>query len=560
MIQFKQNSYCLIRFIFIFFLTTFLVFPNSHVQNNDPSFPAEQRFTSAEIISDLRYVLKMIQDVHPDPYSGFGGRVEFQLEAQRIRNKIPKDGLTSRNFYDLLRQFFGKMKDGHSYIYAPSSQTNKIELLYLPMKFKVALDAVFIAEAQEQYKDIIGYRLKAVENMSLADLQEAAGNIYPRENEYAASHLVISLLNSTRSLRGLIPTAGKEITFSFLNEENSEVTIKIPYSLSPADLQICEWKGNRWNKIQPSDSLFFYRLFPEYNAAYFRISTVMGREAFEIMKASGRTDLEISLNNFYKRTLKKNRPQNINDAIAGVPSVTKTAFKLLTAMKKHMIKHLIIDLKGNSGGWSAIMRPFYYMLYGDRYFKGKDPVFFATRISERFLKINGETLESFNRKRKSSYELGDIFVTQDLTQSSAQVKRKQYLSDLRRQRLSCLDYLESLNGSPVHSPEVYVITDPGTFSAAYDLMYRLRRLGAKIVGVPPAQSANTFVDTTPFELQNTKLRGTLSRTAVIIPDMPEVNGAFIPEYPLKWEDFQKYKFNQHSEVLFILNLIREEVR
>ena len=136
------------------------------------------------------------------------------------------------------------------------------------------------------------------------------------------------------------------------------------------------------------------------------------------------------------------------------------------------------------------------------------------------------------------------------------MRREAYLSDLKNSGIDFVTHIESLEGTPVWMPEVYVVTDPGTFSAAYDLMYRLRRLGAKIVGVPPSQSANAFVDPTPFELPVTKLKGAISRTAVIYPDMPEEERAFIPDFPMKWIDFKKYNFDVHAEILYILDIIK----
>ena len=122
-------------------ITAIILFFTAHADLHEQDISPEIRlFSKKEIYQDIRHLMNLIQDVHPDPYSGFGGRVPFLLEAQRIMNSIPDEGLTSQDLYNLLRPFFGKMGDSHSFIYNPGQQAGQTENLYLPVYFSLSQD------------------------------------------------------------------------------------------------------------------------------------------------------------------------------------------------------------------------------------------------------------------------------------------------------------------------------------------------------------------------------------------------------------------------------------
>jgi hypothetical protein len=512
-------------------------------------------FSREEIYQDIRYLLNLIQDVHPDPYSGFGGRVPFQLEAQRVMNSIPEEGLTRQDLYNLLRPFFGKMGDGHSHIYNPGQQTGRTENLYLPVYFSVANDAIFISQAHKSYRDLIGYRLIEVNGKSLPELKDAVRNYFPAENIFTASRWLIRFLVSHRTIGLLVPDVKTEVHLLLLKPTGAEVRRSLPLSMPRNVWRSKDWISEQWDELPVNDMPFYSHFWIDRSTAYLRIKTVMAREAFEIMRANKRSDLDSRLESFYKNTLKKSKPGSLDDAITGVPSLTETVSLLLNEMKRLRMKHLIIDLKSNDGGWSEIAKPMFYMLFGDKFFS-EDPVQFATRISEQYLELFQLDLKSLSKNDNTDYELGDLRTELLSTKKAAGERREEYISDLHGDNLSFLSFIENLDGIPLYTPEVYVISDPGTFSAAFDMMFHLWRMGAKIVGIPPSQSPKTFVDPSPCELPNTKLAVSISRTSVVYKGAPEVNRVFQIDYPMNWSDFHRYNFDRHSEVLYALDLIQ----
>jgi hypothetical protein len=506
----------------------------------------QDRVSRDDALADLRYLFALIEEVHPDPYSAFGGKVAFKREAQELWLGIPEQGMTSDELYDLVRPFFGQMMDGHSHIQRPSSTAAVADRRYLPVRFRIAVDAIFVSSARQTYGDLIGYRVEAVQGKSLDELRQAAQSVFPAENEFGATRRFTSLLSSNSAARYLLDDTPDRLTLSLIAENGAEVTRVIPYELTRDQWLDGEWEVRRWEAIEERDAPFYFQVWPDRDAAYFKVRTIMSREAFEIMRAAGRTDLDQWLGQFYSRYLDRPLPEDTDVAIAGVPSFSETAFNLLEESKTHQTRRLIIDLRGNGGGWSDILKPFYYMLHGDRYFEASLPVVFATQISRPHLELGDVSLGA-------QYEIGDYLFSEAPPNPAPEDARELFLDELRASRQSSLQYVESLRGEALYTPEVYVVIDPGTFSAAYHLAYYLWRLGAKIVGVPSAQAGNAFVDPIPFELPNTGLEGAISRTAqILFPDDAERGRVLMPDFPLNWADFRAYGFDAHAEIRYLL--------
>ncbi len=100
---------------------------------------------------------------------------------------------------------------------------------------------------------------------------------------------------------------------------------------------------------------------------------------------------------------------------------------------------------------------------------------------------------------------------------------------------------------------------PLTFSASFHFLYFLSEIGnATIVGVPPSQAGNAFMESTFFELPLTKTTGSISNAMqIFFPHNKNQGKIFTPDFSMTWDDFTKYEFDENAEILYCIDLIKQ---
>lgn len=215
--------------------------------------------------------------------------------------------------------------------------------------------------------------------------------------------------------------------------------------------------------------------------------------------------------------------------------------KMLREMKATNSPRLIIDLRGNGGGWTMIMYAALYELYGKRFMDTDLGMHYATKVSEGWLKKNNTTLEQLNQNSGTSLKMGDF------------IERPSNISSFDWFMCADMNILKAQNGEPIYTPrEIYVVTDVHTFSAAFHTAYMLWKMGAKVVGVPSGQAPNTFMEVTLFKLPNTGLECSVSNSLQsCFPTDHPMAKTFTPDIQLSYDDYRQFDFSMDAELLFI---------
>ncbi|MDR1197451.1 MAG: hypothetical protein LBK94_00345 [Prevotellaceae bacterium] len=76
---------------------------------------AQERISREQLIDDCNTYLQYLEETHPDPYTRFGGLIEFKRAAQDLRNSIAET-TTVEQFHRLLSSFAVVLADGHTTI------------------------------------------------------------------------------------------------------------------------------------------------------------------------------------------------------------------------------------------------------------------------------------------------------------------------------------------------------------------------------------------------------------------------------------------------------------
>lgn len=502
------------------------------------------------IIADFDSLVRIIEDTHPDPYTNFGGRVFFHKNASDLRNKILTDSApTVHSLYEKSSEFISRLKDGHSFINPPqyeSTATGSDSLLLI--KFMYAADSLIVNAIDSIDGHLLGSRLTAINGIPIDRIADIIARLHPCENTAGRYNHLADFFKSPDFYRRLTDKKDDSITMSIITPDGDSIAYR------PRVIHFSQFGEMPKARIHVSDRFptrqMEYRITG--NAMVFRLATVQSRENFEYQYRNG-WDFYPQLQ-YYYRMAAAEMPADTLEAITTLPSMSETFMNMLTRMKARSIKNLIIDLRGNGGGWTPVIYPTLYMMYGDCFLCTDMSNKFYRRISDLYLKKLCTTIDDFNSMNGTRLRTGDYIMPLDETDTrSIEQKREDFFKQAFCSD-SVKECLRALNGRPLYRPDrVYVITDAGTFSAAFHYAYYLSRMGATVAGETSSQAPNCYMEVTPFVLPATGLTGSVSNSMqIFLPANDPRATEFTPDIRLRYDDYRRHGFDYHSILIHLL--------
>ena len=519
---------------------------------------ATAQIPNDSIVADFRYFIHQLEATHPDPYTNYGGKAFFHRAAHETLWSLKDDSVTTREeLCWRIRAFLAPLRDGHTQIHYPETQGS---FLLIPIRFKAVGDGLFVRRLPKEHQHLIGSRLIAIENIQTKDLCEEMMKIYPAENEIGKLANICGHGHQPVVLGRIIPNLRQDmITYHLMTPEGN--TVRLPLPLIPVE----QWK--EWNNGQmvqdhrfPTENLAYTFTDKQKNTMYFRSTSIMARDNIEYMYQAGMNyydDLKYCYDKVYHRPM----PSDTLKAIASLPSFSEEFEKMLQQMKRNKSENLIIDLRGNGGGWTPITYPTLYQLWGDGYLQKNFQNYLYRLLSPLYMQKLHVTLEQFNARYHTNYEFGDytFYESNEKTQAVTDETRTRFVSN----SMSCIqDKLAKQNGQPVYTPKhIYVLADADTYSAAFHYMFYLWKMGAKIVGVPSSQAPNTYMEVTQFTLPRTRLEGSISNSMQLFLSTDDPCAKqLIPDILLTYDDYKRYNFVSQAEVLYLLDYIMTQAK
>jgi hypothetical protein len=512
---------------------------------------AQERLARAEVVEDVRVFMGALEGTHPDPYAAVGGKLEFKRLVGELIASVPAEGLDAVGVYNLLRPFVADLGDSHTGLTRPASG-DPTTTGRLPLRFAIATDAMFVSEASRGLEDLIGHRLVAVEDVPVARLADLAAGIFPAENRFGRLRAVSRAVRSVAYSPELVGRRLDALRIRFEAPDGTETVRVIPY-VDPGVLSQAWWSPGPAAGPDPGQGPIWWRHLEPEGVGYLRLESIEGAEAFR--EARDRRDLPDYVSRYYQRYLGRDAPVDLDQALDGIPCFTNTVTELLEAMRANRSTHLIVDVRGNGGGWSSLMEPLFLFLFGEAYLDYPFPDVWVDVASRRLMEMNGWTDEDLAAAWGPDVSPGD-YRFQVAGPPRGTLGLAEYADRLRKFGCGLAETFESLAGAPLHMPTVVVLIDPDTFSAAYHVAYRLWRLGASLVGVPSAQAGNAFTNVIRIELPNSGLTGSIARSMqIFFPEDDDLGRALTPQFPMSWSDYARHDFSPDSELRHALELI-----
>lgn len=538
-------------------LTTMLAFNSANAQ-----IPTDS------IVTDFNEFVRLLEETHPDPYTHYGGKPFFRLEAMDTRFGLIEDSVTSSD--ELARRitkFLAPLEDGHTNIdmgFSSFFEEREPEM-GAPIDFRPISDGVVINSITSEYKDLLGSRLIAIEGIPLKEICTNLAEYRTAENEIGRINLFCFINGlSPNELRKAIPDMRQDsITFQLQTPEGKQMNLTLPLIDKYGSGSNIELSSVELTKPFPSQGNLSYLFVDDKkNTMYFRSSQIISRDALEIMINRG-MDVGQYLKRTYMQFNEDDMPNDVNKALAKIPSFSDEFGKMLHVMKKSKSKNLIIDLRGNSGGFTPITLPTLYQLWGDKYLE-EAPRFgikFIQLFSPLYMKKMNITMEQLNAEMQDyGFILGDYIATSEGDYSPEEITDEYRDRMIEEMTSSVKDKLMAQHGKPVYTPEhVYVLINPTTYSAAFHYAFFLWKMGATVVGLPSKQAPNTYMEATPFELPRTKLKGNISNSLqLFMPNDDPRAHQFTPDLMPTYEDYKHYNFDMNTELLFLLDYIKNQ--
>ena len=500
------------------------------------------------LVSDFRYFCKILETSHPDPYTSFGGRPYFCLTRDSVADKMAKDSLTVEDFCNLLNEFIMPLHDMHTFIQYPSSSVNDIQYVQR-IAFTVLHDGLMVSGISKPFAKYLGSNLLSIGGVSLDSLAHRMTKLKAHENSFDNLQNISIWGNQDVILKKLGVNFDDHVLYQLKTAQGDTIQLHLPL-VDSNHLKDVEMVSLQSALKLPDRNLQYAFLDTSKNVMYFRLSSVMARENYRYCYDRQWPDALNDIASYYQ-SIGKKMPANVEEAINHIPSFSEEFSNLLKRMKEHNSANLIIDLRGNDGGWTPITLPSLMMMFGDEYF-GKDfDVKNIRLISDLYLGKMNLSIDQLNQSWDTQLKTGDYFVMNENSDEELSKKRSRMIQNAMTETP---DLLASLNGKPLYRPKrIFVITNSWTFSAAFHYAFYLAKMGAEVVGVPSGQAPNTFMEVTPFKLPYTGLTGSISNTMQqFFPVDSPLSKVLQTDIDVTLQDYHHFGNDANTPVLKIL--------
>ncbi|MGB9906492.1 MAG: S41 family peptidase [Candidatus Saccharicenans sp.] len=517
-----------------------------------------EKVNRPQLIEDLRQLLFILENSHPDPYLKGGGKIAFHRRFQEALLEIPEEGMSRKEFYRFLMPLMASVGDGHTFLVPPWTTGGES---VLPIGMNIVGQTVYVEKVfRPGLEHLFGSRLISVNDIPFPELIERLKSLISWDNEYQLLTYFCRFLNDKELTETLIP--------ELRGADSLRIGLELPKGQTYS-LEISRQEKGKDTHVEPPSRInlpstekvdFAYNfLDPRKRTALLRIDGMFSyRENFEFFRSMGAVWVPFQAAAVYRKIYLHDPPENLDSLISAIPSATEVFRNLVIEMKKAGTERLIIDLRKNSGGNSLMANILAYFLFSEEQLKKTTNSYAVKKYSDLyFANYPNDSLEKINKVRRLSLDRGDYDFGEDPyfkdRLSLAGSKELELEEWLKATPTFYKEYKSGLYKNYYRPPKIIIVSSAWTYSSAFTLMSMFYKLGARVVGVPSGQSGTCFGDTLSFILKNSGIRGFVSyKLFVTFPENPELSKILTPHGELTYEDLIRFDFDPNSSILLAL--------
>lgn len=251
--------------------------------NDDPAFKAfhkdqdfqqlfgyksQEGLTRKEAwVSDLKYMDMRINELHYNPYH-FMSNTAFNKAISGLKSSI--NALSDEQIVVELMKILGGLGNGHNLIIPTSPKYGALNVL--PVQFYQFDDGIFIVDAEEEFKQWMGYKVESIGGTPIEEALQKTNAVNARDNDMQTLWLGPYYLGLPDVLEGLgiIKNANKVvITLGDAKGKSQQVTMnpitwnfagfpKIPeLKNEPQPLYLSKMNDPYWYKLMQNDKAIY---------------------------------------------------------------------------------------------------------------------------------------------------------------------------------------------------------------------------------------------------------------------------------------------------------------
>ena len=464
---------------------------------------------------DFLLFMELLQTTHP----AFAPDQQHPFDVNLITEKGYQHLELCNSLFDFklfLSSLIAPLHDGHTFV--GLFQENGIDILY-PLQIQLQDEVPYIMALEKEYETALEKQIISINGFSITDIYKKFGEILVADNDFFLKQQVFEMILLPEIWNFIDKNVDNtKLHFTFFDETSIDIQAKRMEDIGEVAFVGSENQNSEittYNRKLP----FFYTILEKERLAYLQFNECVDQN---------------SVRHYYDNSGHENingkfSPE-LEDIFQQYPRFDTLLLSLFSEIKSKNISTLVVDVRNNSGGNSALCSQLLsYLVPNIEDIKSLNE---AIRISDYLIHYYSEWYENLCKNIHFQPEMGRLY-----SESELLVEDSLEQVDIMKKYFTMNDDI-----SLVFNGKTIFLQGKKTYSSAGILLVEARdnEIG-KIIGEKSTYKPCSFGDILSWKLPNTQITGGISHKYFTRPDESKCNEEYLsPDVyiPTTLEDYK----------------------